>query len=184
MQLGKTIKTFTTKKGNQVLIRTLKWEDLDDLLTYINGLAAEDTFVQMSGREVSRDEEIKYLSDAIVKMEQNKKIHLVVEVNGKFAGSAEIRRHDLRKSHVGDIGISVVKPYRQEGIGTVFLQTLIAEGRKLGLTLLTLTCFENNEPALHVYEKLGFKRVGVTPGALHYQGKYLGEVLMCLPLDN
>ncbi len=184
MKPGEIIKTFITKKGSQVLIRRLKWEDLDSLLAYVNALVAEDTYVQMSGRAVTREEELHYLTDSLIKMEQNQKIHLIVEVNGKFAGSAEIRRHERRQSHMGDIGISIVKPHREEGIGTVLFETLIAEGRKLGLTLLTLTCFANNQRAIHVYEKLGFQRAGLIPKAFKYKDNYVDELIMYLPLDK
>ncbi|MEK7119576.1 MAG: GNAT family N-acetyltransferase, partial [Patescibacteria group bacterium] len=72
--------------------------------------------------------------------------------------------------------------YRQEGIGYQLLSTLIEEGKKAGLKLLILHCFENNDRALHLYEKLGFKRAGLVPGVYAYKGTFVGEVTLYLPL--
>lgn len=45
---GKIIKKFKTKKGKEIVIRYLKWEDLDELTRYVNDLSKEDTFVNLS----------------------------------------------------------------------------------------------------------------------------------------
>ncbi len=178
MKLGKTIKKFKSKKGNQVVIRTLQIEDLDNLLKFANGLVDEDTFVMLSGSKLNRAEEQKYLKDSIEKIKQNKKIHLVALVNGVFAGSAEVRRQERRKSHVGEIGIALIPEYRGEGIGTELLETLVDEAKQLKLRLVYMHCFETNSPALHVYEKIGFQRSGVVPGMLSHKNNYIGEVTL------
>lgn len=181
MQPGKIIKTFTSKKGNKVTIRYPKWEDLDAVMAFANALVAEDTFVALN-KEITREEEARWLADTIVQMEIGKKIQLVAEVNGKYAGNCEMRIHDKRQAHVGDIGISIGKDYRNEGIGAELLLTLIEEGKKAGLKLLILHCFENNARALHLYEKLGFKRSGTVPGVYAYKGSFVGEVTLYLPV--
>lgn len=38
------------------------------------------------------------------------------------------------------------------------MKTLIEQGRAMGLKVLTLSAFENNKRAIHVYEKVGFKK--------------------------
>lgn len=182
MTSKKIIKIFTSKKGNQVTIRYIQKNDLEDLLKFANDLIAEDTFIMLSGNKITREQEEKYLNEILNDIENNKKIYLAALVNDKFAGTCEIRRFDMRKNHVGEVGISLSAPYREEGIGTIFLQTLIDEGKKLGLKLLVLHCFENNERAFRVYEKLGFKRAGVVPGVYEYQEDYIGEVIFYLSL--
>jgi RimJ/RimL family protein N-acetyltransferase len=184
MKLGQVVKTFTSKKGHKVVIRYIKREDLDDLTDYANNLIREDTYVGLSGDLVTREHELKYLEDSIKKIEKGEKIHLVVEVNGAFVGVSEIRRYDRRSQHVGEIGISIGKQFREEGIGTLFLQTLIDEGKKLGLSLLVLNCFECNSLAIHVYEKLGFKKAGIIPEMYKYKNKFVGEIKMYLPLTK
>jgi RimJ/RimL family protein N-acetyltransferase len=182
MKPGKIIHTWKTKKGNQAVIRVIKSSDLINLLNFVNELIKEDTFVQLSGAPLTLSYERKYLIEAIKKVKKDQKIHLVVDVNGNFAGSCEVRIFEKRKSHVGEIGISLGKNFRDEGIGTVCLITLISEARKLGLKLITLNCFEINQRAIHTYEKIGFKTAGVIPGMLYYKKKYQNEQIMYINL--
>lgn len=183
MKPGHIIKTFKSKKDNDVIIRYPKWEDLDAVTDFANGLVAEDTFVALN-EPISREEEAKWFADVFAQMEIGKKIMLVAEVNHQFAGNCEIRIHDKRQTHVGDIGISLGALYRDEGIGAELLSALIEEGKKAGLKLLILHCFETNDRALHLYEKLGFKRSGTVPGVYAYKGSCIGEVTLYLSLSN
>ena len=163
--------------------RYLREDDLDNMLSYINALIAEDTFIGMYGEPLTREEEKKHLDETIESMKKEEKIVIVVEIHGKYVGSGDLRRETVRrKKHGGNIGISLLKEYREEGIGTLLLKALIDEASTMGLRLLTLTCFENNDRALHVYEKLGFKQVGFVPEACLYKDKYYGEVVMYLKL--
>jgi len=41
MKTGEVIREFVAKDGRKVILRTLKWEDLDDLLDFINSLVEE-----------------------------------------------------------------------------------------------------------------------------------------------
>jgi RimJ/RimL family protein N-acetyltransferase len=182
MKLGNIVREFTSKKGNKVIIRTPMWEDLDDILAFANALSKEDTFVLLNGETLSRDEEIDYLTSQISAMEKGSKIHLVALVNGKFAANCGIDIEKRRKKHVGSIHISVDQKFREEGIGIELMHALVSEAKKAGLRLLTLTCIENNDRALHVYEKIGFKKAGIIPKAILYHGEYIGEVQMFLPI--
>ncbi len=181
MESGKIIKTFTSKKNNNVIVRYPIWEDLDAMIEFANGLVAEDTFVMLNEKQ-TRESEAKWMADSFAAIETGKKIQLVAEVNGRYAGNCEIRIHDKRQTHVGDIGISLGADYRDEGVGHELLSALIQEGKKAGLKLLILHCFETNVRALHLYEKLGFKRAGLVPGVYAYKGNYIGEVTLYLPL--
>lgn len=180
IELGQVIKTFTSNKGNTVVFRYPTAGDVDAMLTYVNELIREDTFIEMSGKELTREEEEKYLENALEEIRKDMKRMLIVEVNGQYAGSGEVRRQTFRKRHVGDIGISLAKAVREEGIGHELMKALIDEARSLELKLLTLSCFENNQRALHVYKKTGFRVAGIMPGAVLFKEKYIGEIKMYL----
>ena len=130
----------------------------------------------------TEEEEQQYVDSLISDMDAGKKIHLVVEVEGKYAGNAELRKLPHRKTHVGELGISLRKEFRENGIGTELLKTLIELGKERRLRLLVINVFETNHHALHIYQKLGFRRAGMVPGAIHFKNEYIGEVKMYLPL--
>lgn len=180
---GQVISKFTTKKGHYALIRVVKRSDLAALFEFANDLVREDTFVMLSGAPLTYSEEQKYLSESLRKIKTGKKIQIIAEIEGKLAGSAEVRLGDRRKSHVGEVGISISKDFREEGIGEYCMHTLIDCATKAGLKLLFLHTFENNARALHLYEKVGFKKAGIVPGMYQYRNLYIGEVTMYLPLN-
>ncbi len=182
MKFGQIIKTFKSTKGNTVVFRYPKKSDLDDMLAFANDLIEEDTFVLLSGKKLTREEEIKHLNETLADIQKGRKIHIAALVGGQYAGNAVIRIGLLRHSHVGDVGISLSRAFRDEGIGTELLKTIIHEGRAAGLRLLTINCFENNDRALHVYKKAGFIPIGIIPGEILYKGKYYGEVRLYMPL--
>ncbi|MBU1327298.1 GNAT family N-acetyltransferase [Patescibacteria group bacterium] len=182
MEFGKIIKTFKSKNGNIVVFRYPRENDLDDMLSFANDLIDEDTYVLLSGKKLTRNEEKKHLHTTLKDIKNKQELHIVVEVNGAYAGNARVKKKTLRKSHVGEVGIAIGHRYRGDGVGTELLRTLIKEAKKQELRLLTLTCFENNSQAFHLYEKLGFKSIGVIPEALLYKGNYIGEAVLYLSL--
>ncbi len=182
MKHGQVVKTFKSKKGNEVVIRHLHWDDLTDAHVFANDLSKEDTFVQLSGEEVAWEKEVEYIGESLVKVAKGHRIHLVATVNGQFAGMCGLRRLERRHKHVGDVDISLDKKYREEGVGTMLLECLREEAKQDGFRLITLTCFATNERAIHVYEKVGFIKAGEIPGMLHYKNEYIGQVYMYLPL--
>ena len=174
---------FISKKGNSVVFRHTTPDDLEAMLSYINTLIAEDTFIGLYGEPLPRDEEEKTLKEILEGVGSGDRVFIVVEVNGVYKGNAGVQRDKTRrKKHVGNIGISLAAEFRNEGIGAQLLATLIEEGKRLGMRLLHLTCLENNDRALHLYEKLGFKRCGYIPNACFWKGGYVGEVTLYLPL--
>lgn len=181
MQAGKIVKTFTSKKGNQVVFRYPIKDDFEAVWGYACDLAEEDTTVELN-EAPSREEEQTWFDEMLKDVTDGKKIHLQVLVSDTYAGSGEVRRGKYRRSHVGDVGLSLGAKYRGEGIGTELLGALIEEARGAGMRLLTLSCFETNDAALHVYEKLGFRKAGIIPGAIAYKGGFVGEVKLYLPL--
>ena len=66
---------------------------------------------------------------------------------------------------VPEISIGVAHGYRGQGIGGRLLVRLIAEGRTRGLPGLGLSV-EPENPALRLYERLGFEVVGASGGSI------------------
>lgn len=56
--------------------------------------------------------------------------------------------------------IAVDERYRRRGTGYALVRELITYGKKYGLCFITLEVRESNVPAMSLYEKLGFIKVG------------------------
>jgi RimJ/RimL family protein N-acetyltransferase len=180
LQTGKIVKEFTSKSGKKIILRYPRWEDLDSLLTNINELVREDTYI-VANVEKTKDEEIKFLCEVLTNMEKGDEIFLIAEHDSKVIGSTAVTRksHEGRSLHVGEIGIAVLKEYRGDRIGSEMLSTLVELAKsELHLSLVTLTVFGVNDIAKSLYTNLGFEKVGTIPGELLYKEQYIDHDIM------
>lgn len=178
MKPDKILHSFTAKNGRQVILRTPRWEDLDDLVELINSLVEEGVEIEFETKK-TRDEEVDWLSRAIAQLEKDEALYIVAEVDGRVVASSGITKRRFHcENHVGDLGILIKSGYRDVGIGSKMMKTLIDQADVMGLKILTLTVFATNMRAIHVYEKVGFKETGRIPKGIYRKGKYLDRVIM------
>ena len=65
----------------------------------------------------------------------------------------------LDEMHIGNF--AVIKGYRQQGIGKAFMNFIIEEGKRLGAEFYYLEVRKSNIPAISLYQKMGFRIVGI-----------------------
>ena len=66
--------------------------------------------------------------------------------------------------------IAILPPYRGQGLGSKLLEAVLRQGAVLGKSVTIHV--EYNNPALHLYERLGFKKIGEFNTVYHlYQWK-------------
>ena len=182
MKSGKIVRSFFAKAGRKVVLRTPKWEDLDDFLEIINSLVDEGADILRTER-VSKEEEIDFLSGVLSRLEKDEMFYLVAEVDGKVVAVSEISKRGGYEKHVGVIGIAIRNGFRDLGIGTEIMKTLVEQAQKMGLKVLTLSAFATNKPAIHVYEKVGFVQTGTIPKKHFKEGKYIDEIILTKVLE-
>ena len=182
MKTGKTIRSFIAKDSREVVLRTPKWEDLDDFLALINSLVDEKAEIART-EKVSREEEIDWLSKVLSRLEKDETFYLVAEVGGKVVAVSEISKRSGYEKHVGVIGIAIRNEFRDLGIGTEMIKTLVKQAQEIGLKVLTLTAFASNKRAIRVYEKVGFVQTGRVPKKHFKDGKYIDEIIMTKLLE-
>lgn len=183
MRTGRVIRNVSIRDGREVVLRTPKWEDLDDLLEMINSLVEEKADI-IRGEKVTREEEINWLASVLKRVENGEQFYLVAEVGGKVVANSEISQGTgCFDSHAGGIGIAIKAGFRDVGLGTEMMRALIEQGRSMGLKVLTLCVFSTNERAIQVYEKVGFGKTGSIPRKFFKDGKYVDEVVMTMLLE-
>lgn len=184
---GREVSQFTTKKGRTAIIRYPQWQDLDLLTDYINKLSAEDTYINLSGEKISREEEIEFLAGMFKSLEKGDKVYLCCFVGSSLAGACSVDRNITARKrcrHEAILGITLAQDFRSEGIGFQLAQTAIKEAKKkiAGLKLITLHVFGVNQIAQKLYHKLGFTKAGLIPGHVLYRGKFIDGILMYLKI--
>lgn len=177
----KILRHFIAKDGSKVILRQLRWEDLDDCLDFINSLVDEGADI-LREKQVTRDEEADWLGKKLASIEKGEVINVAAEVDRKVVANSEVERRGGVMNHVGLLGIAIKKDYRGIGIGGELIKTLIEESRKVGLRVLFLDVFESNDVAKRLYEKSGFRENGRIPKGVLKKGKYIDLVRMTLEL--
>ena len=82
--------------------------------------------------------------------------------------------------HIGSLGIGVLAPYRELGIGRALLKAALQSAKSKGLTRIELTVREKNTRAINLYEQFGFVREGIHKNGVCINGNYENHVFMAL----
>lgn len=129
-------------------------------------------------------ERVKRNEDFIMNMDGNQHqfVAVVQNKNGEeeIIGTAGLTiNSNPRLRHSGGIGIMIHKDYQNMGVGTALMEALLdVADNWLMLIRVELGVFEDNKRAIHLYEKLGFKKKGLKRLAAIRNGKYENEYLM------
>ena len=78
--------------------------------------------------------------------------------------------------------LEVKFPYRRLGVGERLCGAVIERARAYGAKGLSLLVREDNEPALDLYQKLGFVEIGRIPRSVREGSEYFDEHLMLMRL--
>ena len=104
---------------------------------------------------------------------------LTALLDGVPCGIATLYLQPYRKlAHQCLFAIIVDEAYRSRGVGTKLLTDLMALGKeRFQLELLHLEVYDGN-PALRLYQRLGFEEYGFQRHFIKQNGEYMGKRLM------
>lgn len=166
--------------GHNVIVRYIEAVDSKPMRDYINRLSNERTFITLQGEQISLEEEEKYIDECLKKISNKSAVKLVLEVDGKICGTADVTLGQRTHTHVGYMGLSIDVSVRGQKLGRLLFESLMTEAIKQlpGLRIFQLSVFENNLPARKLYESSGFTTVGLLPNTIAFRDGYINEVLM------
>lgn len=99
--------------------------------------------------------------DFLEMVEADYAYYYVAELDGKIAGCCGIRN----MAGEGEItNVVVAASYRKQGIGRKMMEYMLERAEENGMGDCTLEVRVSNQPAIRLYESLGFKSEGVRPG--------------------
>ena len=107
-----------------------------------------------------------------------------IEDNGVVGWADIIPAEREAISHVGQLGMGVLRNFRSQGIGKKLLRLAIEDAFSKGLTRIHLNVFSSNEPAIGLYKKVGFQHEGKERQARCIDGVYEDILVMGLLRDE
>ena len=175
-----TPKEYRLKTGEKVTVRTAVSDDAPAILEHARIILAEDLYNVSMLDEFQKTivEEKQWIQQHI---DHPAQIVLVAELGGSIVGILNLENGSRQRlSHVGSFGMSVQPVFREKGIGTALLQSLIRWAKENPvIEKLTLGVFATNQPAICLYKKMGFLEEGrQIRGIKIADGKYVDDILM------
>lgn len=179
---------IATKKINNLNIhfRLPKETDVKAMTNYVNKLSKEKTYISLQGEQVTLKEEEKYLKSLLKILKEKKGFSIQAWNKEELIGIVDLKSKDRAEKHIAELGISVKKEYRDYGIGTHLLKIALNQIPQIlkNIKIVSLKAFADNDKAIHVYQKLGFRKYGELPKSLKRKNKYHNSILMYLDLKT
>jgi RimJ/RimL family protein N-acetyltransferase len=104
----------------------------------------------------------------------------VAEYNKEIIGTVRLfsSMSDSKDRHVAELGIFVLDPHRERGVGRRLLAYALDWAANQGLKKITLSVFSDNTRAIRLYKSVGFTLEGTRKMQYNVRGVYVDEILM------
>ena len=176
------IKDFTKNdKLIKIQLRLAKKEDLEDIWVNFNEVVREGIYIPVKSEVKTTYEKNSWFANH--ELEKNV-IAVAIDISNDKKGSTVIGQCVIEHltweaaEHVGELGIIINSKYRNIGIGREIIKFSIDEAKKRDFKKIILAVFHTNEGAIHLYESLRFKKIGVRKNQYFLKNVYYHEVLM------
>ena len=171
-------KKVKTKKSREVTFKIPDKDDFKEMQRFINELVEEDEPI-LKNEKIKLSDEKKYLDGLLKDIKSKKSVNVYAFYNSKLIANTGVKAGKFRGKHIGNLGISVNKDFRDEGLGHLLMKELLFLSKNyLNLKKVTLAVLEGNLRGIHLYKKLDFSEYGRLPKAYYYKGKFVDEILM------
>lgn len=182
--LEEKMQHFITRCGEKGVIRKVVAEDARNIINYHLIIAEETDYLTFGKGEVNTN--IEFQAGLIKESnEQENFLYIIAEINHQIVGILRFSSNSRqRRRHTGEFGITVLRDYWSQGIGTELMNYLIKWATESQLVKkLNLKVRSDNEKAFNLYRKMGFKQEGIVSREFFIYGVFYSGVLMGLEID-
>ncbi len=166
--------------GEQVVLRAIERADLANYVAWLNDERVLEYFGRFLPWTLSQEENWyeRMVGDTSV-------CNLAIEFEGRHIGGAGFSSIDGR-TRSAEVGLFIGLPELWDrGLGYDTLRALLKFGfEQMNLNRIALQVFEENERAVHLYEKVGFQHEGRWRQADFRHGRYHDTLWMSVLRDE
>ena len=174
-------KAVKLKDGKEVLIRSMKREDLEGSLAFFQALSEEDRL------SLRRDLTTrKYVEERIREMEEGTVKRLVVVADETIVADGALElSHFGWERHIGEMRLIVATPWQHKGLGTLMAGALYQVAASSRIEEIVVKIMATQAAALRIFHDLGFRQEAVLRGYVKdAKGIRNDLVLMRCPLED
>jgi Acetyltransferases, including N-acetylases of ribosomal proteins len=164
-------------RGDKVVLRALEPSDLD----FLYQLENDTSIWEISGtlKPYSKKVLQLYLENAHLDIYEVKQLRLCIcDQEGECIGLIDLFDFDPKNRRAG-IGIVIARPdARNKGVGAEALSLLCDYAFSvLDLHQLFANILEDNESSIHLFEKMGFEKIGVKKEWIRTSSGFKNEIM-------
>jgi RimJ/RimL family protein N-acetyltransferase len=172
---------FKLKNNSILKISNAIQDDAEEILEYANKIGGESIYLGYTANNFPFTLEFfeKQINSAY---ESTRDILIIGKLDDKIVSTASIRSEcsDL-KSHIGNLGISVLKNYWNNGIASLMMKELINWVQiNKEIKKLSLEVFSDNIRAINLYKKFNFEIEGTLKHNYQVENKFYDALIMGL----
>ena len=167
------------KDGRTAILRAPEVSDAAEMIDYLRDTAGETHFLIRTPEEVvfTEEEEAAIIGRITASPHD---LMIVCQVDGAIAGVCAMNRFKKIKSrHRAEVSIALRRAFWGLGIGSRMFEEMIDIARAWDVMQLELEFIEGNTRGRALYEKFGFRIVGLRPNGTRLpDGTLLHEYIM------
>lgn len=157
-------------------------QDAAALLEYLKIIGGETDNLSFGpeGVPLTVEAEQSYLA---MQAQSHEHIQLLAKVNGEIIGTASLNRKPNRMNHRAEFGISLKKVWWGCGAASALAEGVLAFARETGVQQVNLAVRSDNNRAIALYERLGFRKLCTFPDFFNINGELIDFDFMILSLS-
>ncbi|MDR6226735.1 GNAT family N-acetyltransferase [Desmospora profundinema] len=178
------MRQYRLDDGDPLIIREAEPADAERIVSYLRQVAGESDALALTEEEVTLD--VEQQRDVITDYaEGDNRLFLVAEWEGRIVGVLTFEGgRRKRVAHSGEFGMSVLKAHWGRSIGSRLMDSLLDWAREGNvIRKINLRVKADNQRALALYRKYGFRREGRLIKEFCLDGTYVDLDLMSLWLE-
>jgi RimJ/RimL family protein N-acetyltransferase len=174
---------FQSKSNKWFTIRPAEPIDKPDIVDNINTIAAEEIYLQTNQFVLTPDWD-DVLNDSINL--QKGQLLLVPTIDQHVVGHLRLfaGNYGEKDRHVGSIGVALLAPYRDLGIGTILLEYALKWSKMAAFEKLEADVIASNLRALELFKKFAFVVEGVRQRQLKIRDRYEDELILARSISS
>ncbi len=166
-----------------IIYRRAEPSDAEKLLSYVKTVGGETDYLSFDEKSfnISVERQARFIS----KFQNDKVGTMLVALDGEsVVANASLERNRIsRYNHRAELSINVLRDYWGRGIAAHLMEMLLDFAKDTGIKVLYLDVRSDNERAISLYRKFGFKSIGRFPDYFLIDGKSFDADIMVLRIS-